>query len=101
MKSFENPSIYIRDIIRAGLVLIALGVGWATMQGDVGALDDRVGAAEARQVRQDAIVEQIREDVFTISKGQAVLTERINTVIRQTEKTDEKLDRILERLSDR
>ena len=101
MKSFENQSIYIRDVIRAAVVLVALGIGWATMQVDVVARHDRVGAVEARQVKQDAVVEQIRQDVFTISKGQAVLTERMNTVIRQTEKTDEKLDRILERLSDR
>lgn len=101
MKSFEKQSIYVRDGIRAGVVIFMMGIGWQASQGDAVALDDRVGAVEARQTKQDAVVEQIRQDVFTISKGQAVLTERMNTVIRQTEKTDEKLDRILERLSDR
>lgn len=101
MKSFENQSIYVRDAIRGGLILIAMGVGWQALKGDVVALDDRQTAAEVRQTKQDKVVEQIRVDVAKLSTGQAVLSERMNTVIKQTEKTDEKLDRILERLSDR
>lgn len=101
MKSFENQSIYVRDAIRGALILFAMGIGWQALKGEVVALDDRQTATDVRQTKQDKVVEQIRADVAKLSTGQAVLSERMDTVIRQTEKTDEKLDRILERLSDR